>query len=84
MEHKDIVQQMINFNQTLFDNAFKTTVQIQDQVETIGNTLMDQAGWLPGEGRKVYENSVEAFKDGRSNFKTYVDEGFQQAEKLFK
>lgn len=82
MDQKNFMHQMIKFNQTLFDNAFETTVQFQDQVEKIGNTMMDQAGWLPGESRKIYDNCVDAYKAGRSNFKSHVDEGYQQTEKF--
>lgn len=84
MDQKDFIHQMIKFNQTLFNNAFEATVQIQDQAEKIGNTMLDQADWLPGESRKVYDNCVEAYKAGRSNFKSYVDEGCQQTETFFK
>ncbi len=84
MVQKDALHRMIKFNQTLFENAFEATAQRQDQVEKIGNTMMDPSGGLlPGEGRKVYDNCVTAFKAGRSNFKTYIDEGYQKAEKFF-
>ena len=79
MEQKDYMNQMINFNQRLFDSAFEATVKFQDQVEKIGNTLMDKADWLPGESRKIYDNYIEAYKSARSNFKAYVDEGYQQS-----
>ena len=83
MEQKDYLHQMINFNQRLFDSAFETTVKFQDHVEKLGNTLIDKADWLPGESRKIYDNCVDAFKSARTNFKTYVDEGYQQSQKLF-
>ena len=84
MDQKNVIPQMIKFNQTLFNSAFEATVQIQDQVEKIGNTMMGKADWLPGESRKIYDNCVDAYKTSRSNFKSYVDEGYQQSEKLFK
>lgn len=84
MVQKDAIHQMIKFNQTLFDSAFEATVKFQDQVEKLGNAMMDKAAWLPSENRKVLDNCVEAYKAGRSNFKSYVDEGYQQTEKLLK
>lgn len=84
MVQKDAFNRMIKFNQTLFDNAFDATVKLQDQVEKLGNNMMEKANWLPGESRKLVDNYLEAYKTGRSNFKAYVDEGYQQAEKLFK
>ena len=83
MDQKNFIPQMITFNQTLFNTAFDATVQFQDQVEKIGNTMIGQADWLPGEGRKIYDNCVDAYKTNRSHFKSYVDEGYRQSGKLF-
>ena len=84
MEQKDYMHQMINFNQTLFESAFDATVQLHDQVEKIGSAMMDKANWLPGESRNIYDNCIAAYKSGRTHFKAYVDEGYQQSQKLFK
>jgi DNA polymerase IIIc chi subunit len=84
MDAMTITRQMINFNQRLFDSAFETTVKLQDQVEKIANTMMDKANWLPGESRNVYDNCTAAYKSARTHFKTYVDEGYQQSQTLFK
>ena len=46
--------------------------------------MMDKADWLPGESRKIYDNCIEAYKSARTNFKTYIDEGYQQSQQLFK
>lgn len=84
MEAKDTLQRMIKFNQTLFDNAFDLSVQFQDQAETLGNTILDQAGLSSAEYRKPYDIWVEAYKSGRSSLKTFVDEGFRNAEAALK
>jgi hypothetical protein len=84
MDQSSFIPQMIKFNQTLFNNAFQATVKLQDQVEKMGNTMIGQLDWLPGESRKIYDDCIDAYKTSRSNFKSYVDEGYQQSEKLFK
>lgn len=84
MEAKDTLQRMIKFNQTLFDNAFDLSVQFQDQAETLGNTILDQVGLSSADYRKPYDIWVEAYKSGRSSFKTFVDEGFRNAEAALK
>ena len=84
MDQKNVIPQMIKFNQTLFNTAFETAVQFQDQVEKIGNTMMEKADWMPGESRKICDNCVDAYKTGRNHFKSYIDEGYWQSEKLFK
>ena len=39
MEMKNVVQQMIKLNQTLFNNAYDLSLQFQDQAEKLGLTL---------------------------------------------
>ncbi|MGD9364753.1 MAG: hypothetical protein PVH87_03585 [Desulfobacteraceae bacterium] len=83
MEANQITKQMIDFNQTTFNNAFDAMVLLQDQFEKVTNTALDQIPGLPAEGRKAIEKWAEAFKEGRKNFKAQIDNGFEQAEKLF-
>ena len=83
MEPKETFNQMLKLNHTLFNNAFEASVKIQDQVEKIGNMCLDQAGWLPGDQRTVYDNCLETFKTGRSRFKSYMDENYQQVQRYF-
>lgn len=84
MDQKNVIPQMIKFNQTLFNSAFETMTQFQDQVEKMSNTVMGQADWMPDESRKICDNCVDAYKTNRSQFKSYIDEGYRQSEKLFK
>lgn len=84
MEAKNVLQRMIKLNHTLFDNAYDLSVQIQDQVEGLGDTILDQTGLSSAEYRKSYDVWVSAYKAGRSSFKTYVDEGYRNAEAALK
>jgi hypothetical protein len=83
MEQKQMIKQMIEFNQTTFNNAYDAMVLIQDQFEKVTKTALDQADMLPPEGRKAIESWSEVFKDGRKSMKEQIDSGFQQVEKLF-
>jgi hypothetical protein len=47
-------------------------------------TMLDQATWLPAEGRKVITDWVNAYKNGRETFKKMVDESFQKVDDYFK
>lgn len=75
---------IIHYRQTLFNTAFETMVQFQNQVEKMGNSMMAQADWLPDESRKICDKCVDAYKTSCNPFKSYVDEGYRQSEKLFK
>lgn len=83
MEQKQVFKQMIDFNQKTFNNAFDAMVLLQDQFEKVANTALDQIPGVPAEGRKAIENWAGAFKEGRKNFKQQMDNGFEQAERLF-
>lgn len=83
MDQKEMLKQMVAFNQTNFNNAYSALVLLQEQFEQVAKTVLDQANWLPAEGRNAIENYVESFKTGRDNFKKYVDESYQKVEKYF-
>ena len=73
MDQKQVLKQMIDFNKAAFENGYNSIVMLQDQVESMTNTLLDQATWLPQEGRKVIEDWVAIYKSGREAFKKAVD-----------
>lgn len=80
MKQNQIIKQMIEFNQATFNNTFQAMVLLQDQFERIAQTTVEQANWLPAEGRKTIENWVEAYKTGRDNYKSYVDDSYKKVE----
>jgi len=82
MDQKQILKQMIDFNKATFDNTFNAMVMLQEQSERAANTLMEQATWLPEDGKKAINEWVKAYKKGREDFKKVVDENFQKVLSL--
>lgn len=82
MNQSDILKRAIDFNQTSFNSAYDATLLIQDQFEKAATSALDQASWMPAEGRKAIDNYVEVCKSGRDQFKKYVDESFKRAEEI--
>ena len=82
-QQKQMLKQMIEFNQATFNNAYNAIALLQDQFERVAGTVLDQATWLPAEGRKAIEQWVESYKTGRDNFKKYVDESYKKVEEYF-
>jgi len=74
---------MIEFNQTTFNNAFNSMTLLQDQLERVAKTVLEQATWLPAEGRKAIENGTETYKSACQTFKQQVDDSYKQVEKAF-
>jgi hypothetical protein len=76
-------KQMIEFNKTSFDNSFKGMIMLQEQTERMVNTFLEQATWLPEEGKKVIKEWVKAYNKGREEYKKVVDESFERVQDFF-
>jgi uncharacterized HAD superfamily protein len=75
-------KQMLEFNQTAFNNAFNAMTLLQDQFERASKTMLKQAN-IPAEGLKIMENFAENYKSARQTFKNQIDDGYKQVEKFF-
>ena len=76
-------KQMLEFNQAAFNNTFKAMTLLQDQFERAAKTVLEQATWLPAEGRKAIENYTETYKSACQTFKQQVDDSYKQVETFF-
>ena len=82
MEQNAIVKQMIQFNKATFENSFNAIMMFQELNEKMGNTFLEQAPWVPEEGKKIINEWVSACKKGSQNFKKHVNENFKKMEDL--
>jgi polyhydroxyalkanoate synthesis regulator phasin len=76
-------KQMLDFNRTTFENTYGTMCQLQEQSEKMMNTWMEQAEWIPGEGKKAITDMCATFKKGCQEFKKTVDENYSKVESYF-
>jgi hypothetical protein len=83
MEPVKIAKQMIEFQKATFDNSFSAMGMVQDQAERMISMGLEQATWLPEEGRKAIDAWVKSYKKGREDFKKIVDENFGKVEQFF-
>jgi len=83
MDPKQIAKQMIQFNKTAFDNTFNAMTVLQEQTEKMMGMYLDQAPLLPAEGKKAIGDWLKAYKKGREDFKTVVDENYKKVENFF-
>jgi uncharacterized protein Yka (UPF0111/DUF47 family) len=83
MEQKQMLKQMVEFNQTAFNNTFNAMTLLQDQFKHVTKTVLEQATWLPAEGRQAIENCTETYKSACQTFKQQIDDNFKQVEKFF-
>lgn len=83
VDSQKVVKQMVDFNKATFDNTFNALIMLQEQAERMANTMLEQANWMPEEGRKAISDWVGAYKKGRTEFKGAVDESFAKVEEFF-
>ena len=83
MDQKKIALQMIQFNKTAFDNSFNAMTMVYEQNEKMIGAFLDQATWLPDEGKKAITDWVDAYKKGCADFKKMVDDNYQKVDEFF-
>ncbi len=83
MKPFELAKQMIEFNKTTFDNSFSMMVMLQEQMEKTVSSFVEQAAWLPEDGRKVLGDWVSTYKKGREDFKKLVDESYKKVDAYF-
>jgi 4-alpha-glucanotransferase len=83
MEHYQFLKQMTQFNKTAFDSSYNAMCMFREHNEKMATSLLDQATWMPEEGKKAINDWVNAYKKGREDFKKVVDENFKKVEDFF-
>ncbi len=83
MQPKDVLKQMIQFNKSTFDNAFKNLGLLQQQMEQTMNLYIDQAGGLSDEGKKAAKDWTAMYKKGFDDYKKLIDENFSKLDAFF-
>jgi hypothetical protein len=83
MDQKQIAKQMIQFNKTAFDNSFRAMTMVYEQNEKMLNTFLDQATWMPADGKKAVVDWMNSYKKGCDDFKKMVDDNYKKVEGFF-
>lgn len=83
MDQKQIARQMLQFNKTAFDNSLNAMTMVYEQNEKMIGTFLEQATWLPGEGKKAISDWMQAYKKGCEDFKKQVNDNYEKVEAFF-
>jgi hypothetical protein len=78
-----IAQQMMDFQKMTFAGFYDALTLAQDQAASTMTMTLDQAAWLPPEGRKAILSWMDACQEGREQFKSLVQESFSSMELCF-
>ena len=84
MDPNQMLKQMLDFNKSAFDNSFSAMLTIQEQNEKMFNTFLEQATWIPEEGKKLIQEWINAYKKGCEDFKNTADENYGKVVDYFK
>ena len=83
MDPNFMLKQMLDFNKTAYDNSFSAMLTIQEQNAKMVNTFLEQAAWMPEEGKKLIRDWVVAYKKGCEDFKKTADENYRKVDEFF-
>jgi hypothetical protein len=83
MENKVIAKQIIDFHKSTFDNTFNSLAILQQQTEKMVQNFVQQATWLPAEGKAAINEWVNINNKGRSGFKAAADNNYKKVEEYF-
>ena len=83
MDPKQVAKQMLQFNKIAFDNTFDAMTILQEQMEKTINRYLENSFWLPAEGKTAISDWVKAYKKGRNDFKTAMDDNYKKVEDFF-
>ena len=83
MEMNPMFKQMLEFNKAAFDNTFNAMSTIQEQNAKMMSTFLEQASWMPEEGKKLIRNWIDAHKKGCEDFKKTADENYRKVDDFF-
>ena len=80
IDQKQIAKQMIQFNKSAFDNSFKAMSMVYEQNEKMVDTFLEQAAWLPADGKKAIHDWMNAYKKGCDDIKKTVDDQYKKVD----
>lgn len=83
MNQTKISSQWFTFQKNLFENSFNALSRMQDRTEQMTNAVLNRLPWVPEEGLKAYNDSIETFKQMREKYKNDMDESFTKAREFF-
>lgn len=78
-----IVTYWLDLQKAAFDNGYGAMTMAQDHGEKLVQTLFEQAAWFPEESKRLLDQWVDMAKKGRDDFKSAVDDHFNQLGSFF-
>lgn len=84
MFNQTMYNQVLDFQKATFNNSFTAMAKMQEQGEAMLNVFLNQASWLPEEGRKTIKEWTKGYQTARDEFQKITNENFKSFEKCTK
>lgn len=82
METRQMAQQFIDLQRTMFDSSFAAIAAIQDLTQQTMTEQANKLPWVTEDGKKNMNEMCDFNKQCRDSFKKSVDEGYARIEEL--
>jgi len=83
MEQFNAIKQMVQLNKNAFEQSYNTMDMLRNQNEKMTNSFLEQATWLPEEGKNAVNEWMRLYKRSCDDFKKTADQNYKNVEKLF-
>lgn len=84
MFNQTMYKQMADFQKATFDNSLIAMTKMQEQGEAMLNVFLNQASWLPEDGKKIMKDWVKGCQTARDTFQKTVNDNFKTVEGFMK
>lgn len=78
-----MAKQIMDLQRATFEGMINNMIMFWDQTGKMLSPFVDQAPWVPEEGKKAFRDWVEGAKKGCETFKNSVNDGFSRVESCF-
>jgi polyhydroxyalkanoate synthesis regulator phasin len=82
MDQKTVQKMVVEGMRSGMLMSFDTMNSVQEQMEKIWKTLLDQSGELQKEGESVMSEWLENMRKGREEYRRNLEEGLRKMEEL--
>lgn len=81
MDQSQIFKQLVQFNKSAFDNTYNAMEMARDQNARMISAFLEQAAWMPEDGKKTIKQWLQQYKKGCDDLKSMMEETYKRVEK---
>ena len=72
----EFVLNIISIQKASFDRAYQIAALTQERAEMLMDLFFQQIGWIPKEGKRLFDQWSESVKQGQKDFQKTIDQNF--------